>query len=92
MALPRGLVQSLGAGPAENLHIENSQEPRNKMKILWKENMKWALATEYLLLARALNVSSKVIALMLSVAKMASLSAIDVSSVELGTWYYQLFK
>ena len=47
--------------------------------------MKWALATEYLLLARALNVSSKVIALMLSVAKMASLSAIDVSSVELGT-------
>ena len=41
MALPRGLVQSLGAGPAENLHIENSQEPRNKMKILWKENMKW---------------------------------------------------
>ena len=38
------------------------------------------------LLARALNVSSKVMALMLRVARIASLSAMDVSSVELGTW------
>ena len=38
-----------------------------------------------ILLARALNVSSKVIAFMLRVAKIASLSAIDVSSEELGT-------
>ena len=43
----------------------------------------------YSLLARALNVSSKVIAFMLSVAKIASLSAIEVSSVELGTWKYE---
>ena len=34
----------------------------------------------------ALNVSSKVMALMLRVARMASLSAMEVSSLELGTW------
>ena len=38
-----------------------------------------------ILLGRALKVSSKVIAFILRVARMASLSAIDVSSVELGT-------
>ena len=39
-----------------------------------------------ILLGRALKVSSKVIAFILRVARIASLSAIDVSSVELGTW------
>ncbi len=52
----------------------------------WFSLFFWLNQTIFLLRARAENVSSKVMALMLRVARIASLSARAESSLEEGTW------